>query len=982
MEERWDRLALPAGTVLRGGGMSCTLTGAASLGGNALFYTARRAGSALPLGVKECCPGEVREDLYRDGGVLAARGEQVAYALDQARRRMLREAEISQQVAAVSARSIPAWDAPVLTVETAAGSETAPAGSFLLLRAVGGTGMFLPQLLAECALPPAEGHPLRTGGRPGLPTVARILTETLRAAELVRRAGYLHGDIQPGNLFFADCRPEDGEVGFGCLLDFGCARPLREGRTDPITDRMVFTTDGFTPPEMAWHNDGTLSLTPAADVYSVGRVLYYLLKGRTFFENGRDRVYTEGFSLTDREGERLGCTPETLSLLRELLDRSLVLEPEDRYQTPGEMLPAAERLLRLTQPPANRLALDVSALGEGDFLGREDLIREMGRALDRRQGPVVVCGFAGMGKTELAITFAKGYRQGQVHFVPFRDSVRRTVTGPIADAFSGYSRKDLEGREKPEEQVYREVLKLLGERSEGELLILDGMDREGEPFEVLQGEAAFRDLCALPMGLLVTTRAPAEGGIPVEELPRPLLRQLLCRGVTMPEDTADALLDAVEGHTLTVDLINRTLRRSIPRLAPETLLRALEEEDLDSRALARVSSPKDRAGRMARIQGHLSALFRLSDLTAEERKLMCYALPISEVGLEAADLARVPGFDQEALLRLIDRGWIRRSEGDILTLHPLVQETGWRELEVDLRELYQFARGVSTALMARYGCSDQVIGRVLGYLGNLYAHAEDPPTQTLTIRTLGLVLQFQGRWELALRWAERHAQQLEARPDKDRYPKCRDTALRWWADCLDGLGRTGEGEALRARADALGADRPEPSFCPPQGLEEKEAEWIRRLLDLWDLLEQGRTEEAAARYPGERAWCVASGMDPALFDLLAADVYAGLGEEARAYELLQLARPAIQRWERPHPVQIALLAEMAELSARQGRGEEGRQLLSQALEIADRLFPAERRVFLQMTGGEVLRLCGEQGWREEAAAWQRAMDSLDEEARP
>ena len=46
------------------------------------------------------------------------------------------------------------------------------------------------------------------------------------------------------------------------------------------------------------------------------------------------------------------------------------------------------------------------------------------------------------------------------------------------------------------------------------------------------------------MGLVATTRSPVEGGIEVDVLPRPLLRELLSRFVELPDDTADTLIDA------------------------------------------------------------------------------------------------------------------------------------------------------------------------------------------------------------------------------------------------------------------------------------------------------------------------------------------------------------------------------------------------------------------------------------------------------
>ena len=209
MNERIISLALPAGTVLRRGSDRYILGEVASFGGSSLFYTAKKEGSALRFGIKECCPMDLAGRLRRKGSILTGTDDQAKYALTQARARMLGEAEISQKVAAVSAKTIPVWEASGdFTVETAGESTPAPAGSFLILRDVSQTGMFLPQLLAECLLPPEEDHPLRTGGRPSLHTTARILEGVLRALELVHKAGYLYGDVQVGNIFFADAQPE------------------------------------------------------------------------------------------------------------------------------------------------------------------------------------------------------------------------------------------------------------------------------------------------------------------------------------------------------------------------------------------------------------------------------------------------------------------------------------------------------------------------------------------------------------------------------------------------------------------------------------------------------------------------------------------------------------------------------------------------------------------------------------------------------
>lgn len=990
MNERIISLALPAGTVLRRGSDRYILGEVVSFGGSSLFYTAKKVGSALRFGIKECCPMDLADRLRRKGSILTGTDDQAKYALTQARARMLGEAEISQKVASVSAKTIPVWEASGdLTVETAAGSAPAPAGSFLILRDVSRTGMFLPQLLAECALPPEEGHPLRTGGRPSLHTTARILAETLRALELVYQAGYLYGDVQPGNIFFADARPEKGDIGFVCLLDFGCARPLRARKgggkeTAPITDRMVFSTPGYTAPEITWYNDGTLRLTPAADVYSAGRLLLFLLRGRTYFENGRDRMLAEGvilLRLLPHEGEQLGCTGESLRLLQSLLDWSLALDPDNRYETAGEMLPEAEKLVELTQPPKNRLTLSCPALPDEEFLPRDEQLAEIDCCLYQRRKPAVVWGFAGMGKTELVLKFAQKYTRGKAYFVRFRDSVRQTVTGPIADAFSGYDRRDVHGREKPEEQIYREVMKLLGERSENDLLILDNMDGDEGGFDVLRGEPAFRDLCALPMGLLVTTRSPAEGGVEVDTLPLPLLRQLLRRfAPDLSDEMADALINAVEGHTLTVELIGRTLKTSIPRLSPKVLLEKLTQGDLDSKALAKVSSPKDREGRMESIQGHLTALFRLSNLPVEEQVMLCYALPIPPEGLAADDFAQIPDFDQDVLLRLIDRGWIRRSKDDILTLHPLVQETGWREVKAEsYYPLFLFADEQQSGLVKPdYGAvsnaSYEELSRWIGYLERVAAHSDELDTYAMSVWTVLELLEAQGRFPSSLKRAKQLVKRLETweDPEAEDLPHYLGHAH---FHCYYGYTMLQEQEKATLHYKAYqqlagGEEQSAPTSA--------RTEWKRRTEAFRNACQEKRFLDAVRLGEEARQWGIDNGYDTVELAFMLWFIYDTVGNREKARQLMQAVRDEMAQWKEPAIDRFVCLVDLAERFARR-RPEESRALCAKALDLAGQMHPEARHTAIRYAGANVRRLLLDNGWEKEYVTWQKLVTELENE---
>ncbi len=983
MYPRSHNLALPAGTVIRCGGACYTLGAVLGQGGSCLLYQASKQGSALPFGIKECCPGDLVGRLVRTDGVLTGLDDGACHALAQARNRMAREAEVSQRVAAVSQRTIPVLEAPeAAAVDTGRGEHRAPAGSFLVLRQVSQGGMFLPQLLESCIQSNREGQ-LR------LSVIARVLEQTLRALELVHRAGYLHGDIQPDNLFFADARPEKGDVGFGCLLDFGSARPVLEGGTTaPITDRLVFTTPGYTPPEAALHNDGTLRLTPAADLYSVGRLLLYLVKGRTFWENGRDRVLSEWWELSrlfPSDTERLGCSSAALRLVQQLLDSALEPQPERRCQTAQAMLADVEKLVALTAPAPNRLALSVATLGAGQFLGREEQLARIRQALEAGDKPVVLWGFAGMGKTELAVELCRRWRRGRTYFVPVQGSVRQTVVGPIADAFSGYDRTDRYGREKPEEQVYREVMKLLAQRDEGDLLILDNLDGEGG-FDRYQREPAFRELCALPMGLVATTRSPVEGGIEVDVLPRPLLRELLSRFVELPDHTADTLIDAVEGHTLTVELIGRTLKQSIPRLSPEELLDKLRKEELDSQVLAPVSSAKDRVGRMARIQGHLTALFRLSHLPLKEQNLLAYALPIPLEGMHEEDFVQTPSFQQETLLHLIDRGWIRRSRDGVLTLHPLVQETGWKELRVNLPPLIRFAQGVIVlpVFCHVWEMTDLDLDRAAGYLYNLFRHAVRPTDKTYAGAQAFQLLAAWGRYRQAQEVALELLNWLEACPQKKEHPSCMNTALTLCSEGAERLDDIYAAVEYEYRAEWL--DVPddqlteEDELYVPQSLPPVLAQQMERTALLEQAINGGQAECAMRRYEDSRRWFCQNNLNPARLDFMISDLYETLGDSERTYEALQLACEGMARWARPSEEQVVARFYLAQACAARGKMDESRSWLGQAVAALDRLSAEEREHLLSSTdlGMEPAEFAREHHWEEEAETWQAVFDTWEQ----
>lgn len=175
----------------------------------------------------------------------------------------------------------------------------------------------------------------------------RILQQVLLALREVHQAGYLHLDIQDGNIFLRGTLKDKSEL--ITLIDFGCARATINGKTNPIQDRVIFTTPGFSAPEILQHNDGNLQLGLETDLYSVGCLALYLLTGQR--PDSRMLIANRtGVFLKPNQLRRIQCPGHLVDRMQQILARALEKEPERRYHCTDEMLEDVTDLAQALQP--------------------------------------------------------------------------------------------------------------------------------------------------------------------------------------------------------------------------------------------------------------------------------------------------------------------------------------------------------------------------------------------------------------------------------------------------------------------------------------------------------------------------------------------------------------------------------------------------------------------------------------------------------
>jgi TolB-like protein/Flp pilus assembly protein TadD len=162
----------------------------------------------------------------------------------------------------------------------------------------------------------------------------RLLAKVAQAIACAHRHKILHRDLQPGNILL----DTGGEP---LVSDFGLAKWLEE-KSDLTRTLTTFGTPGFIAPEQA---EGTAAeLTPAADIYSLGAILFFLLTGRPPFLGANALVVIHQAVATPAPRLR-SLTPSADRDLETIVARCLERDPLARYPSAEALAEDLERRL-------------------------------------------------------------------------------------------------------------------------------------------------------------------------------------------------------------------------------------------------------------------------------------------------------------------------------------------------------------------------------------------------------------------------------------------------------------------------------------------------------------------------------------------------------------------------------------------------------------------------------------------------------------
>ncbi|MBA4192697.1 MAG: serine/threonine protein kinase [Planctomycetaceae bacterium] len=164
---------------------------------------------------------------------------------------------------------------------------------------------------------------------------ANTVLKVARGVAAAHDAGVIHRDLKPGNvLLTADGEPK--------VADFGLAKRLDAGSDAGLTRTGVIVgTPSYMPPEQA---AGVREIGPAADIYSLGAVLYELLTGRPPFR-GPTATDTILLVVTEDPVPPRVVRPDVPRDLDAVVLRCLEKDPARRYRTAATLADDIQRFL-------------------------------------------------------------------------------------------------------------------------------------------------------------------------------------------------------------------------------------------------------------------------------------------------------------------------------------------------------------------------------------------------------------------------------------------------------------------------------------------------------------------------------------------------------------------------------------------------------------------------------------------------------------
>lgn len=346
---------------------------------------------------------------------------------------------------------------------------------------------------------------------------------------------------------------------------------------------------------------------------------------------------------------------------------------------------------------------------------------------------VFLWGLGGIGKTELAAEW--GMHRADVYLVHYRGSIMDTI---LNMDFSGMhyipSVSRMTDQQKKEEE-FRFRLDILRDYYQNATIIIDNFDDGNMTLEEMKNQSDYKALVRLKNKFLFTTRfMVSQSSIHVTEMDIEDLLKLAKQNYNLfMEDNGDVsqserisegkfdkilkeLINKVDRHTLTVDLMSKTLYESCGRLTPEQLFAAFNADNIDDYDMPIIAAyhnsyDSDYELLEQRIYDHLRILFNLAELDDRHRSVMRHAVLIPLEGMPVSIFRKCHTQDEQKAIerKIFHRSWLRLDRTHTtISMHSVIREVCRKELNPDDENCGSFLYSIRNSVNANHNNQELV----------------------------------------------------------------------------------------------------------------------------------------------------------------------------------------------------------------------------------------------------------------------------------
>lgn len=177
----------------------------------------------------------------------------------------------------------------------------------------------------------------------------KLAQDILRSIEEAHHFGILHRDLKPANIMIT--RDFKGKE-LAKVVDFGIAKLLHDDQREhgDLTQENAFVgTPRYSPPEQILAHD----LTPAADLYGVGMIMWQMLTGAPAIATSQVKACLRAH--LSRQPWVLPAQAQVPPGLAKIVEGALIKDPRKRYQSAIDMLQDLERWMADPKSPPVQL---------------------------------------------------------------------------------------------------------------------------------------------------------------------------------------------------------------------------------------------------------------------------------------------------------------------------------------------------------------------------------------------------------------------------------------------------------------------------------------------------------------------------------------------------------------------------------------------------------------------------------------------------